>query len=899
MYPNHTWMHNGVLTDRLLYQAIYIVIGCIFTWLGSWLIQLKLYVKSVRWPMLIGVALIICPLFLFIDTLRPVISYLLITIALFWFVPYIFKRDGSIRISSISAIVLIILSRYVYNPYGYLPSYCIIVIIAILIGYFFYGLTIMEDRTIRNIFKYIILNCEVRQNKISSLLYGIYTICIIEFLGIPFGYKLNDIYSLSALIFVCPLIIYLLSNYCHTIYSTTQRDCLYAVCLLSVIAIWGAQYSYAHFWLTISIWIIGIITIGGNSYRVFTNGTNKNRNYLFRTIASSILMYIVVAGCTPFLLMGYNITAFNYNSKVYNRSIYIKEADAKLLYVKNIDGKIGLMDRSGKIIIPTNFTEIIPNYYTSYDNLWDDNYRTTTSFSGFILIDDWQIGEWSVDTYVKNGELISLSESQSNQECKIDTVFNPTEEENRVKNQIVRLIKAQNKSIAKENNWRFNYKNPSHLKLLNTIDCDSIRPNLSVTSKSFHKCYLDTILPNLKVGDYGIVAEVMSSSYDWNSTIEKKSIEVECSDDYKKIISDNVTGKMLIQKDIASRLIRLAEIFENGDRFQETEYLSLLSFTKGKYQDMGKVLYLTSLLRQNKNDKAVMFINQKQNELYQESGYFPEAEYAWMHNTYFPLVWHLSSNDINKLKELGYVYSIEEELPFDRIQLLPDSINGNIYRYSKRFPLPNGFGRSYFYYVKDGKRITPPFSFWSEIMEHGDPHLVINCITKKRQFIKSQDIIGEEYTLEEISGDKDGEYLGPIYSKKYLNYILNKNPGKYKVTKSYRRAGSFPNTFLSPQIIKGEYDHAWPFSEGLAAVEIGGKIGFINREGDIVIEPQFKSPFSPVKGFLGDFYYIYSSKNLYNPYFRNGVCPVYNESGNLIWIDQIGKRTNKPVELLL
>jgi hypothetical protein len=133
-----------------------------------------------------------------------------------------------------------------------------------------------------------------------------------------------------------------------------------------------------------------------------------------------------------------------------------------------------------------------------------------------------------------------------------------------------------------------------------------------------------------------------------------------------------------------------------------------------------------------------------------------------------------------------------------------------------------------------------------------------------------------------------------IYSQKFLNLIQLEYPNKYQITKTVRRSTSDPSTFISPKLLKGEYDHAWPFSEGLAAVEVDGKIGFINVDGDIVINPQFESPFKRRKDFLGYFYDIYSTSNLYKPYFRDGVCPVYDKLGNLIWIDKSGKITKEP-----
>ncbi|MBT3269299.1 WG repeat-containing protein [Candidatus Poribacteria bacterium] len=40
-------------------------------------------------------------------------------------------------------------------------------------------------------------------------------------------------------------------------------------------------------------------------------------------------------------------------------------------------------------------------------------------------------------------------------------------------------------------------------------------------------------------------------------------------------------------------------------------------------------------------------------------------------------------------------------------------------------------------------------------------------------------------------------------------------------------------------VVEPRYDHVWPFSEGLAAVLVDGVWGFVNATGDMVIEPRF------------------------------------------------------------
>lgn len=889
----------GIIYEDLLFKSIFIVGSTLFFGVGCFFSQWKRYIKSFRWPLLIGIPLIVGALSPYIYAISPVISYLMITFALFYCVSSVLKKEKYTCLLLLIAIGLIILAVFLYCPYGNLPKYCVISILTIILGYFFYFLVSERGRSFFAIFKILPNINGIRRNRLISSLYGLYNISIIGFLCFALGYKLNDIYSLIGLIVACTLMIYIISRYIIPIKIRAEQYILYAVCLLSVIAIWCIQYTYLHFWATIFIWLLGIIVVIFLSSKFSVQNHNKNVKTLLKIYSNSVIIYFLVVGFMPFLLLGYNIMALNYSSKVYNRTVYIRDVDAKLIFIRDNDDKLGLIDRRGKIIIPTNYNQIITDYDTTYDNLWDDNYKTKTQFYGFILIEDWQISEWCLAAHVKNGKLIPNSEWFANQDDLTREQFIDTSiEENRIKNQIVRLVKANNKEISAQTDWRFNHKDVTHLELLNNINFDSIAPNLSATSASFQKCYLDTILPNLNFDGYGLVSNVLSHEYNWDDIIDKNSLEAEYSDKITNIISDNVTGRMLVQRELAKRLTNLATTFANGGRLSVAEFLSYLSFTKGKYDDAGKALYIKVLLDQNKIEDAVIFIKQKENELYNETSWiFPEEEYSWIHIRYTPLIRHLPSKYQKKIMDHGYKFEIKGMLPFDMIQLLPDSINGDMYRYFHTFPVPNGFSRTYSYFVKDGKRVTPPLSFWSISTNNGDPILAINCITKKRQFIKSNDILGYAYTIEEINEDEHLSFPPQIYSHKYLNHILEENPGKYKITKSYRYSGEHPSTFISPKLIKGEYDHAWPFSEGLAAVEINGKIGFINTEGDIVIEPKYKSPFNFVKGFLGDFYKIYSTGKFYNPYFRNGVCPVYDELGNLIWIDKDGKMDDAPTEL--
>ena len=79
-------------------------------------------------------------------------------------------------------------------------------------------------------------------------------------------------------------------------------------------------------------------------------------------------------------------------------------------------------------------------------------------------------------------------------------------------------------------------------------------------------------------------------------------------------------------------------------------------------------------------------------------------------------------------------------------------------------------------------------------------------------------------------------------------------------------------------LVPATYTHAWFFSEGLAAVEKDGKIGFVNMKGALVIPHQF----------------IHRTNDRPNIYFENGLCVMANGNGQIGVINRKGEWVVKP-----
>ena len=80
------------------------------------------------------------------------------------------------------------------------------------------------------------------------------------------------------------------------------------------------------------------------------------------------------------------------------------------------------------------------------------------------------------------------------------------------------------------------------------------------------------------------------------------------------------------------------------------------------------------------------------------------------------------------------------------------------------------------------------------------------------------------------------------------------------------------NSFTGEIAVPAQYRRAWVFSDGLAAVQLNGNIGFIDHCGNIVIDFRFPFHGNPLSDFL----------------FKNGKCVVANEEGKCGVIDKSG-----------
>lgn len=129
---------------------------------------------------------------------------------------------------------------------------------------------------------------------------------------------------------------------------------------------------------------------------------------------------------------------------------------------------------------------------------------------------------------------------------------------------------------------------------------------------------------------------------------------------------------------------------------------------------------------------------------------------------------------------------------------------------------------------------------------------------------------------------RDSFQISPVFShyseSKDEDILLVIDEGDHKRKYIDRTSGV-------PMMIPGEYDHAWRFSEGKAAVCVNGKLGFIDKQGRYIIEPLFTYSNNPQ--YESD-KYNRQLTHFVDFTFHEGLCSMIDSNGKYGLINEKG-----------
>ena len=119
---------------------------------------------------------------------------------------------------------------------------------------------------------------------------------------------------------------------------------------------------------------------------------------------------------------------------------------------------------------------------------------------------------------------------------------------------------------------------------------------------------------------------------------------------------------------------------------------------------------------------------------------------------------------------------------------------------------------------------------------------------------------------------------GYIYSEKLgrrtvtgISWIRESQDGDNLVCFSNGERRGYFDLYTGELVIPAQYEKAWIFSEGLACVMLDGKLGFIDHEGNLVIDTIFERSY-----YIGNYC------------FHNGLCLMKGDNGRIGLIDKQG-----------
>lgn len=850
-----------------------------------------------RFLSIIGIMLTLCTIAITAASYGRIYPIAILGIVLFALSPYIFITEKNSGYFLLFASCLMFFSMFIWRKreVGY---------ISMIMGVWFAMLGIIylsfkKEYTLRHQIELLISGNLKQKFPVIRRAFNLYIITILLIVLVHYiGPVMEPIPSLAAMIISCPILIVSTLELFRK--DKAQINILY-LCVqiifveVCAVLIWISQFTFSHFLIVIGV--VLILPIGEILLSLFNKVPFEFNQKISQALlyATSSLFAIFVGS---YLVLGYNYFTGDDSKRMYGENIVIRSSyysDLNFQFVQDKNGKIGLRDRKGKVVIPPMFDDI---YRYDYSFVKGHSYYDASNDFNIIFILNGNPIKWNIYDHLHErndltDEFCNHSRGEGYEYCSSITpsigelsVFIGAQKlrendssyvryaERTIMEKITSSINVSQSLNNQKEIKSFNPNDKTHLELLKCISYTQLPWELlPYSSMKFRKQFYNNILPNTNL------IETYPNSTDTTEYVL-------CNIYYKglegKAVSHKLLNNISIEKSTGPSEEYLS--YRVGDLYA---YIAKDEFLSGGYRESisicektyNKFLFTEPILPiqiasmilngDYREAKSLLEINRDElirinNGLGMPDSSLKNAWYFLQYETCINMVdqllqltkrygLHISNWDkINQLLNEQKQASIYKEFPdYDIIQKTPRMEDKDVLRFVKWDGGVSSEERiyGYSYFVTDGVISSPLISSWCYGGGENDfrnyPFLTIDYTTHKRRFIRAY-------------GD-----------------------GSLSVTK-----------FHPWDFIGDEYTHAWTFHEGLAAVEIDNKIGFINSDGEIVISPQFHSPYNVGATLGSKIFDIYSSKNHKMPYFKDGICPVYDFDGKLIWIDKSGKRTD-------
>lgn len=714
-------------------------------------------------------------------------------------------------------------------------------------------------------FNYLKLNPFYKILGVSS------SIIVITIFSIYIGRFLNDIASIIWLMFGTMASYLTISYLTHLLFKSNEfqfkRSFIFAV----VLSIISATISFCQYMEDKLILVSLLLVIG---FAIFIYGIsfpNKHGHQKTSNVNLKQYFYYIVAGsyiliCLPIFSNGYNIYKYNSYARVWNGTIKVLNASSAQSYFPHMrlekilncrlitisqNNKLGVRDYNNVVIQPS-YKEI------GHTAIYTLSYEKTGAPDCLFFVNE-QL----------NPKIVALSDNLNMVNSITDKLMdeikyyftNPTDASVEIATKYINGLYARN-----EDNQIVSFEAN---KIVERIILDLI--NSAIKDKGgIPISYYEDLSPKIL---NGICYNQIMGDYLYLLPF--------CTEDFKQKLTTDIIGNTILFK--TPNTVYVKDMTESGivklknTDIKSTAYFQLypLYLLSNKIDTSTKMLEtliehetsLGNLRPQFISDliisyhllgdsiKASKVINYYGNELIPINGSSRTRLSDLKSGEWYDLRYN---SPINHLTNFLESYKAKNLLNDRQIYDLKNIVaHENIYKDNERFDfiqIINGDSLSlrhikydrgkhlYSYYTYNGAVITPLITSISLPKDNNGPTLTIDYNTHKRHYLY------------------------------------------------YGTPSSAMNGWILPETIKGSYDHAWRFSEGLAAVEKNGRIGFIDRSGEKVLPFNYYSNnFIESIDLYRPYNNVYNGRNFVDIVFENGLCPIANSDGKYGLINTKGK----------
>lgn len=824
-----------------------IMVGSILLLLFSYLLERKLrHPKLVLILKRLFAALIIIGL-LFIKPIE--LWMMLLIVVVFVFFPYCYTKEKNVWWMALLVYGVLGLSFYGFgasaidggNKYFQIVGFALLVLALVfaVLALVWYK----KKRNANEAWNYCVSMTMYKEHPAFVDTLSVMLIIVVVVVSFVTGLALNDKYTLVAV--PCFGLLSFAAIFYRSLYKSVndKKEWLKAhktfvienaaVSLLVLLGIAATQYLHGRLLWQMLFWVLSVLLV----FRMYKHDSAKE----FRLSNSIIrrhylLIWMVSFVIIPIMCMGYNVFTMPqypriYNGRVGNRPVF------KFFEIRDKNGLIGLRDRN-HLVIPMEYKSIKLCNRNSYCfvNLLPFPY----SFETIDIRDrknPWNLISFVVTTPDNNDSLWKCSDHlDMNNICTKYCIacFNYCNEDCIPGY----FVYSSRYSEEYENKYIDYLKSKGSEKVMRKMiekRFASILGYNSLKSIKRHNDEIDAIKFNRSLNEVSSLFPYLNSS-----TLPKRLID----DMYKKcrnydsiVCYSDLAKYWIYAKEYERALEEAQKAVSQNEQFAECRLIETL-YLNGRFEEAFALL-------SEKKDAA--FNTSDDGDCFYEYGYYDNEVYYYEYGYFGDKVWQ----DMIDYKNLGLIIDT----------------------------------------------LSPSYKRLEDVLRLEVDHPDYDRVVRFKQFMPSG-WIGDGFELCVKEND---------YAKEGYKYLMYKHERVSPVMSAFAKSLDEPIVLYvdattgkrryldlsndSIRTIKGEFDYAWRFSEGVAAVCLDNKIGFIDKNGDFVIPLKY-----PMHDYFSGYYGLSrdskvlgrDNQRFVDCIFFNGLCPMSGESGDFGLIDKQG-----------